>query len=67
MTTHDEWDEWRVVGTLPSGKPYDTPYDTEAAARGLIAIARQVGWKDGPRLQKRTVTVTVSDWQEIEP
>jgi hypothetical protein len=56
-------EEWRVTGTLPSGKPYDTPYETEGAARRLIERARVMGtWVDGPHLHKRTVTVT--DWED---
>jgi hypothetical protein len=62
MTTYEEW---RVTGTLPSGTPYATPYESEAAARHLIARGRIVGWNDGPHLQRRTVTVT--EWEQVDP
>lgn len=58
------YEEWRVTGTTPKGRPYDTPYDTEDGARALIAIARMVGWLDGPHLHKRIVTI--GEWTEVD-
>jgi hypothetical protein len=58
------YEEWRVTGTLPSGKPFATRFEHEVAARHLIDRGRAMGWADGPHLHKRTVTVT--DWQEVE-
>lgn len=61
------YEEWRVTGSLQSGKPYDSEYDrNERAARALVAMARDRGtFAEGPHLHRRTVTVT--DWEEIEP
>jgi transcriptional regulator with XRE-family HTH domain len=61
------YEEWRATGTLRSGKPYDSEYDRkEQAARALVAMARARGtFTDGPHLHKRTVTVT--DWEAIQP
>lgn len=73
MTTYDEW---RVTGTW-QGAPYEFTWspkrghryrgfaDPEAEARQFVATTSELDWTDGPHLHKRTVTVT--DWQEIEP
>jgi hypothetical protein len=61
VTTHEEW---RVTGTLPSGKPFATKFEHEVAARRLLDRGRAMGWTDGPHLHKRTVTV--SDWTEVD-
>jgi hypothetical protein len=59
------YEEWRVTGTLRSGKTYETFYPDEASARALITRAREVGsFTDGPYLHKG---VTVTDWKEVEP
>jgi hypothetical protein len=56
------YEEWRVSGTLPSGKPFATKFEHEVAARRLVDRGRAMGWTDGPHLHKRTVTVT--DWED---
>jgi hypothetical protein len=60
------YEEWRVTGTLRSGKPYDSEYDqNEEAARAMVAMARERGtFTDGPHLHKRTVTV--GEWTEVD-
>jgi hypothetical protein len=58
------YEEWRVTGTLPSGKPFATKFEHEVAARHLLDRGRAMGWTVGPHLHKRTVTVT--DWTEVD-
>lgn len=71
------YEEWRVTGDPGDGlPPYEfihSPYgvarteDPETAARNFVGLMRDHGkpWSDGPHLHKRTVTVT--DWEAIEP
>lgn len=67
MTTYEEW---RVTGT-PLRRTDEQTYsgedftDPEGAARWYASAATPCAWKDGPRLHKRTVTVT--DWEAIQP
>lgn len=75
MTTYDEW---RVTGTWlgqpfeqifspkPNGRPFNRGFaDPEAAACEFVAGADPSQWTDGPRLHRRTVTVT--EWRDAGP
>jgi hypothetical protein len=69
MTTYEEW---RVTGTPLKGlDAYDRTWSSardsnaEKDVRDYVAWARTKDWHDGPHLHKRTVTVT--DWEAIEP
>lgn len=66
--THEEW---RVTGDPgDSFPPYEFTFsprrgyaDPEHSARGFIALVNNtVGWRDGPHLHRRTVTVT--EWTQ---
>jgi hypothetical protein len=70
------YEEWRVTGDPRDGSepyeftwsPFRNPHlgDPEVGARGFVRLVRShEGWTDGPHLHKRTVTVT--EWEEIEP
>lgn len=73
MTTHEEW---RVTGDPGEGFPpytftwsphgYSATGDAEGEARGFVRLIREHdNWRDGPHLHTRTVTVT--DWEGVEP
>jgi hypothetical protein len=59
------YEEWRVTG-IPRWTQLSMIYRSEAEARALIdRETTHDAWTDGPHLHKRTVTVT--DWEAIEP
>jgi hypothetical protein len=62
------YEEWLVTGADEEGDPVSITWDEddpEQRARAFAAWVREHDWTDGLHLHKRTVTVT--DWQEIEP
>ncbi len=60
------YEEWRVTGRRRAlSPPVDQITRGEDAARAWVAKSPAKYWTEGPHFHRRTVTL--GDWQEIEP